>query len=97
MASPRNHSLISAYTILFTIASGILCYDLCTHEPRALPDLPVATTRLAPIAEPAPIASLESTRPDTDSPAESARIASEGVLGFAKGPGRPRHFVEPTE
>jgi hypothetical protein len=80
MASPRNHALISAYTILFTLASGILCYDLCTHESRALPDVPVAAARLAPPVQPAPIASLEAIDPAAAPSTKPARIASEGVL-----------------
>ncbi len=84
MASPRNHSLVSAYTILFTIASGILGYDLCTHESRMLPDLPLVAARLEPktqpVPPPAPIVSLESPKPETASAAEPARAASKGVL-----------------
>ena len=83
MPLPRNHSLISAYAILFTIASGILGYDLCTHEPRKLPDLPVATMRVVSTAPttPAPIAALERGKPVSAPAAETASLAgSQDVL-----------------
>ena len=79
MPSSRNHSLVTAYAILFTTAAGIVGYDLCTHRPHPLPDLPTAAGRMQPPkpAAPAPIAALDSRKPDT---AQAAKPARAGVL-----------------
>ena len=82
MPPPRNHSLVTAYAILFTTAAGIVGYDLCTHKPRTLPDLPVASVSIEPLqpvsaAAPAPIAALDSAKSDT---AHAAKPAHAGVL-----------------
>ena len=82
MSPSRNHSLVTAYAILFTTAAGIVGYDLCTHKPRTLPDLPVASARIQPLqpaksAAPAPIAALDSAKSDT---AQATKPAHAGVL-----------------
>ena len=80
MASHRNHALVTAYSILFTTAAGIVGYDLCTHRPAPLPDLPISSASVEPPAPHAPIAALESENADTAQTAKSATMRTADVL-----------------
>lgn len=80
MTPPRSHALITAYTILFTTAAGIVGYDLCTHRPPALPDLPIASARIERIAPLAPLADMETSQSDSAKTAKSASVPSKDVL-----------------
>lgn len=85
MTPPRSHALITAYTILFTTAAGIVGYGLCTHRPPALPDFPIASARIeriAPLApqSAAPLAAVETSQSDTAKTAKSASVPSKDVL-----------------